>query len=778
MGFLQKAKSKSDQTPQGETVTQHKQDNTGVLSKEHKSDDIVSPDVQNVIREHNDATHTSKNSEQENTTFTKDKVALDAGSHHTQTSYATINTSTVDTQASNAVSQQHTTEQKPSDVHVSSPVKKPDVQKQAQYIGDVQKVASQNQPIQTHANEQKTSIENQDQSLMTQSILAEKDAVHKDEVLLQLQGLQEGEPITIFLDRMIHLLEEAKQKTLSFDVLASQLDVSFGVIEHIVRVLDKKKIVRIHYPLNVLSAPKVTLLDFEEEKNNQLHLAKDKKCIEQYTVHADYVTAHIRIWAVPFENTPIYEIVHHDISYPVRCFLESLVEPLAEQITGIKDKDEDPKKKYMDGALRVLASSLPGLPESQRHFLAGYLVHRAYGLGELEIVLADNWLEEVAINGHEEPLSLYHKRYGWLKTTKFFDKESEIYNFASQIGRRVGKQINTLNPIMDAHLQTGDRVAATLSPISTMGDTLTIRRFSRNPWTVVHMIDPKNHTMSKEVMSFMWMAMQYELNIMVVGGTASGKTSVLNTLASLIPPTNRIISIEDTREISLPKALHWNWVPLVSKSANAEGRGEVSMLDLMVASLRMRPDRIIVGEIRRKQQAESLFEAMHTGHSVAATMHADTAEQVKRRLTQPPIDIPENELQALQLVCVQYRDRRRGVRRTLEVAELLPAAHDEKINLNYLYRWLPRRDKFVKDEHSVRVIEDMNLHTGMTQHEVEQDLHEKELILQWMLDNKIMDVDKVGQVMRIYYKYPKLLLDTIKDSGNASSLFSMGEDNG
>jgi flagellar protein FlaI len=245
---------------------------------------------------------------------------------------------------------------------------------------------------------------------------------------------------------------------------------------------------------------------------------------------------------------------------------------------------------------------------------------------------------------------------------------------------------------------------------------------------------------------------------------------VLNTLSSLIPPTNRIISIEDTRELSLPEALHWNWVPLASKSANAEGQGEVTMLDLMVASLRMRPDRIVVGEIRRKAQAESMFEAMHTGHSVAATMHADTAEQVKRRLTQPPIDIPENEIQALQLVLVQYRDRRRGIRRTLEVAELLPGAADEKVNLNYLYRWRPRRDVFVKDEESIRVIEDMNLHTGMTQNEIEQDLANKSDILQWMLDNKITDVDKVGHVMRIYYKYPQLLIDTVSDKGGSTAI--------
>jgi flagellar protein FlaI len=153
-------------------------------------------------------------------------------------------------------------------------------------------------------------------------------------------------------------------------------------------------------------------------------------------------------------------------------------------------------------------------------------------------------------------------------------------------------------------------------------------------------------------------------------------------------------------------------------------------------------------------------------------MHADTAEQIKHRLTQPPMDIPENELEALQLVVVQYRDRRRGVRRTLEVAEVLPGGSDAKINLNYLYRWRPRSDTFAAEDPSIRVIEDLNLHTGMTQTEIENDLSNKEKVLDWLLTNHVMDVDKVGHVMRVYYKSPQLLLDLIRDNVSPQDFFS------
>ena len=617
-----------------------------------------------------------------------------------------------------------------------------------------------------------------DEDEKTPEQIAREEEGRRERQLVEqaVKELTQGEPIRLPIDSLVEALEKSQKKTMSFAELAKQLKTKASTVEYFCRVLAKQRKVSIHYPVNIFASPKVTLLESSTVEQKKHTLSHEKKLIENYQVQADYVTADVNIWSVPFENTPIYEVIPHGLTAASESLLDDMIAVLAKRVTldttaviGM-EKAEEQREQFLDEAKALIKERLPDVDEARQTILAGILLHKSYGLGDMEVIMADNWLEEVAVNSHDEPLSVYHKRYGWLKTTKYFDKESEIYNFAAQIGRKVGKQINALTPIMDAHLQTGDRVAATLFPISTEGDTLTIRRFSRNPWTVVHMIDPKNHTMSKEILSLLWMSIQYELNVLVVGGTASGKTSALNTLGSLIPPTNRIISIEDTREISLPKALHWNWVPLASKTANAEGQGEVSMLDLMVTSLRMRPDRIIVGEIRRKAQAESLFEAMHTGHSVAATMHADTAEQVKRRLTQPPIDIPENEIQALQLVTVQYRDRRRGIRRTLEVAELLPGTSDQRVNLNYLYRWRPRRDRFVKDEESIRVIEDMNLHTGMTQREIEDDLAQKSQILQWMLDNKITDVDKVGHVMRIYYKYPQFLIDTVSDKGGVAQV--------
>ncbi|MCK5234172.1 MAG: CpaF family protein, partial [Candidatus Aenigmarchaeota archaeon] len=342
--------------------------------------------------------------------------------------------------------------------------------------------------------------------------------------------------------------------------------------------------------------------------------------------------------------------------------------------------------------------------------------------------------------------------------------EEAIYNYSSSVGRHVGRQITNLAPLMDAHLTTGDRVNATLFPISTDGNTLTIRKFSRSPWTIIHFLEA--NTLSPETAAILWLAMQYELNILVAGGTASGKTSMLNVLLPFIPPNQRIISIEDTREINLPEYLHW--VPFSSRGANPEGKGEVTMLDLLVNSLRMRPDRIIIGEIRRTREAEVMFEAIRTGHSAYATFHADNAEQVYKRLINPPMNLPESVLGALHLIVVQYRHRRRGIRRTTEIAEVISL--EEANRLNIIYRWNPRTDKMEKNSKIIRMMNEINMYTGMTETDFEEDIQNKIAVLNWMRKNKVKTIDSVGKVFAEYYKNEKKVITLVKKNASVTEL--------
>jgi archaeal flagellar protein FlaI len=258
---------------------------------------------------------------------------------------------------------------------------------------------------------------------------------------------------------------------------------------------------------------------------------------------------------------------------------------------------------------------------------------------------------------------------------------------------------------MDAHLKTGDRVNATLSPISTKGNTITIRKFAEDPWTMIKFIEMR--TISAEGAALVWLAVQNELSILIAGGTGSGKTSMLNGISNFLAPNQRIISIEDTRELKLIKLLHW--VPLETRLPNPEGKGGITMLDLLVNSLRMRPDRIFVGEIRRKEEAQVLLEAMHTGHSVYGTIHANNAEETVTRLTNPPIDIPKGMLSSLSMILVQNRNRRTGKRRTIQIAELTKTG-DPRILMQYN----ALKDKLEKVNESQEIFKTISLYTGMT----------------------------------------------------------------
>jgi len=414
------------------------------------------------------------------------------------------------------------------------------------------------------------------------------------------------------------------------------------------------------------------------------------------------------------------------------------------------------KERFMNDASKLLKDKIPKIEQETQEFLVGILMQEMLGLGKIEFLINDIALEEIVLISSKEPVRVYHKKYGWLITNILLKTEADINNYANIIARRVGRQISVLTPLLDAHVVTGDRANAVLYPISTKGNTITIRKFSRDPWTIVDLID--NKTVSKDVAALLWLAIEYEMNVLISGGTASGKTVFLNACMPFIPPNHRIISMEDTRELMLPEFLYW--CPLVTRSANAEGKGEVSMLDLLVNSLRMRPDRIVLGEIRRQREAEVLFEAMHTGHSVYATIHADTANESIRRLVNPPINIPPTMLNSVNLNVVMFRDRRKGVRRVFQLAEFIPGTN--KVTANILHRWVPETDQVSPHNKSLSFFDELSRHTGMDEIEIEKNLENKKKIFDWLLKNKIRNLKAIGKIMNLYYTDKESLEEVIK----------------
>jgi flagellar protein FlaI len=513
----------------------------------------------------------------------------------------------------------------------------------------------------------------------------------------------------------------------------------------------------------------------EELPGTEIYISRhyEGKLIQAYEYKARSIPVKVNVVKPTGDFTPVYDLFIPEIGWGTRVIMDHTRNEVTTKI-GLKGQELlDPKlaqiveEKFRKMAYERLDHYVPGLLPKARVELTDHLVDDMIGLGKLELLLADDFLEEIVVNSSKTPIWVYHKIHGWLKTNMFVKNETQIADYANAIGRRAERQINTLNPLMDAHLLTGERVNATLTPISTAGNTITIRKFSRDPWTVSDFIN--NNTIAPDMIAFMWTAMQYEMNAMIAGGTASGKTSMLNALSVFLPPNQRVISIEDTKELRLAEYLHW--VPMLVRLPNPEGKGGVSMLDLMVNSLRMRPDRILVGEIRRHDEAEVLFEAMQTGHSVYTTLHANTADEVRRRLVTPPLDIPETLLESLQLVMIQFRHRKRGIRRTLEIAELLPTA-EGAVQSRTVYRWRPAQDSFSLIKESVRVMPEIQLFTGLTQTELEEELKDKEAVLKWIAKHNIRSTDTIGRIVGEYYIDEARVVEAAKKDADPRTLYA------
>ncbi len=491
-----------------------------------------------------------------------------------------------------------------------------------------------------------------------------------------------------------------------------------------------------------------------------------EKILAQYSIFSYGVPADVVVARREEELVDLYELRHAKLKEATRVALDFLKQKVVASVPMKLSELIDPRevenvrKKVEIQARAIVQREFGEMLPKEESILVGKLVQEMLGLGEIELLLADENLEEIVVNSSKEPVWVYHKKFGWLKSNVFLQSEEQILNYSAIIARKVGKQITTLDPLMDAHLLSGDRVNATLFPISTKGHSITIRKFAKDPWTLVSLYD--NRTIDLNLAALCWLATQYELNILVGGGTASGKTSLLNAIAAFTPSNQRIISLEDTRELLLPDFLHWT--PMATRQPNPEGKGGVALLDLMVNSLRMRPDRIVLGEIRRQREAEVLFEAMHTGHAVYSTVHADNVDQVKNRLTNPPINLPESVLGALHLIVVQYRQRRTGIRRTFQVAEVVP--NGGKVSMNVAYQWDARKDAMVPVSKLAQTYSYLQLHTGWSEREISQDLKEKESIIAAMAKYKIFKIENVGKIAAEYYRNPSAVIELVhKDKG-------------
>lgn len=394
---------------------------------------------------------------------------------------------------------------------------------------------------------------------------------------------------------------------------------------------------------------------------------------------------------------PLYNILSPPLDKEGFKIKEAIREMAIMQIDIDPSLILDVKKRnriFKDEILKIIIERFPDISDRKMDIIAQMVVEEMVGYGRIDPLLYDENLEEIMVSGVNSPVYVYHKQYGACETNAVFNSKSEVENIAEKVARDVQRRIDRSSPILDARLPDGSRVNITIPPISLDGVSLTIRKFNKDPITVIDLI--RFGTITSELAAFLWICIDglgfSPNNILVAGGTASGKTSTLNALLVFVPKIDRIITIEDTAELYLK---HKNKVRLETRPPNIEGKGEITMDDLLKNALRMRPDRIVVGEVRG-EEAKTLFTAMNTGHDGSmGTLHANSAHDVLTRLTSPPMDVPENMIPALDIVVMQekYFDRKKGIiRRVSEVSELM-IGEKGGVQENSVYRWNPVTDK-------------------------------------------------------------------------------------
>ncbi|MBI4894739.1 MAG: type II/IV secretion system ATPase subunit [Candidatus Aenigmarchaeota archaeon] len=463
-------------------------------------------------------------------------------------------------------------------------------------------------------------------------------------------------------------------------------------------------------------------------------------------------------------NSYKYEVVEPQITDNIKGVIAKVKELLEEKL------DVDFSRLKISEATDYLRSEIDKLldyynfeiTDMEKRILQYFIERDFMGLGKIEPIMHDIQIEDISCDGIGIPIFVFHRNpeLGSIATNIIFYDGDELDSFITKLGQLTGKSLSVSEPLLDGALPDGSRLQATLATdIARKGSNFTIRKFSDEPITPIHLL--KYGSVNVRNLAYLWMAVDYGRSILVSGGTASGKTSFLNAISLFIRPDKKIISIEDTAELRLP---HPHWVPTVARTtvATSQNSNEIDMFALLKESLRQRPDYIIVGEVRG-QEAFVLFQQMATGHPSYSTIHAENMDKLVDRLTTAPISLPKTLVGSLDLVIfllrVRYRDK--FVRRMNEVVEMVDFPQDADFPVtNTVFKWNSINDDVETASKSV-LLKKITEATGMSEQDVFDEMRRRMIVLNWMLEKNITEYKNVYEVVNMYYHYPNRVLATI-----------------
>ena len=488
-----------------------------------------------------------------------------------------------------------------------------------------------------------------------------------------------------------------------------------------------------------------------------LQKVRDKTKIDvRYAVISPYAFIHIH-W-----DPKIYEVIY-EIEEPI---LDEAEEKYKEQIVRamndlinfdvIVEKDIQKLLEYIDKRFKMITFEL-GINISYETYkkIFYYLVRDFIGFNETDPLLRDYFIEDIECNGAGTPVYIVHRVYRNLKTSLVFKESERLENFVEKLAQRCGKYISYASPILDGSLPDGSRVNATYTKdITSKGPTFTIRKFTKTPWTPPQLLAFR--TLSPEMLAYLWLLVQYKMNILITGGTSAGKTTLLNAVAFFIPPEARVVSIEDTRELNLPRD---NWLPSVARGATGIGDvGVVDLFALLKASFRQNPDYVIVGEVRGKE-AYVLFQGMASGHPSMSTMHADSVDTVIKRLETPPIELSPTLMNVLDCVAIMTHAiaQKQETRKLKAIVEIINITPDGIAVTNTPFTWHPADDQFYFKKNS-KIFEKICKRYGLEMPELEEEFAKRTRLLYNLFKQRVFGFNQIQEIVTEYYKKPDEVL--------------------
>lgn len=472
-----------------------------------------------------------------------------------------------------------------------------------------------------------------------------------------------------------------------------------------------------------------------------------------------------------FDVVPQYNVFKQKYSSEEKLLLSELRENLVDLAISSDESLQVNEDKLLNDIKNFLFAKLANNSQNNTisneylDNLARKLFQDLVGYGEIDPLIRDDNLEEIMVIGIDKPVFVYHREYGMMKTNILFKDAGEVMNLIDSIARQINRRIDQESPILDGRLPDGSRVNATIPPISADGPSMTIRKFKRDPLTIIDLINSK--TISVELAAFFWLCFDglgvKSANAIISGGTSSGKTTTLNALSSFINPKERIITIEDTLELQIP---HEHVIRMETRPPNVENRGELTMNDLVKNSLRQRPDRIIVGEVRGSE-AITLFTALNTGHSGFGTLHSNNARETITRLTNAPMSVPNIMISAIDFIIMQnriYRPDGVSFRRISEVAEV-SGIEEGVIQLNKIFEWDPQSDTIKNVGITSKTLTEIANVSGNSLNSLYDEIKNREIVLQHMVDQNIRSIRDVSTVLEMYYLDSQKVLNRILLAG-------------